>query len=226
MTDTTDQTPVEPVKTDAEPEKPAPAASPEKKETAKRSVMAAKEEKPQDGKASDSAQDVEAKAKSDAAGEYVVKLPEGVKVDETQFKEFTGWAKEKGLTPEQASEAVAYYSQQQKVQVDAWVKQGDDWYGELEKDSEFGGKAMTENEVAVQRAVHKFDPKGELVADLQKYGIENMPSLAKFLARLGKAIGEDKAVNVDTPVKPTLTKEQERDMKMFPSHAKLTQDQK
>jgi hypothetical protein len=130
-----------------------------------------------------------------------------------------------GLTPEQASKLISLNDQRNKTAVDAqaqaWAKQGDDWYGALEKDAEFGGQNLKASEAALQTALTRFDPKGELIADLGKYGIDNLPSLAKFLRRVGLAGAEDKVI-VPTAKneKTTATSEQERLAKRYPSLAK------
>ena len=164
----------------------------------KKSVLKPAAAEPAKDGAADPAKGDPAKATEGASDEpYEVKVPEGVKVDEAKLKTFTGWAKEKGLSAAQATEALAFYAKQQGGEREAWAKQGDDWYGQLEKDPEFGGANLKESEAALQKGLKRFDPKGELVADLERYGIENLPSLAKLLRRIGLASAEDKG-SVDT----------------------------
>lgn len=161
---------------------------------ARKSVLAAKgDEGGKDGKGDAGAKGAEAKAKDGATDDYVVKLPEGEKADPARLETFTKAAKDAGITAEQASKLASFQLAQEKAQADAWAKQDQDWYGELEKDSEFGGANLKASEVALQTALKRFDPDGSLAKDLAKYGVENLPSLAKFLARVGKAGGEDKA---------------------------------
>jgi hypothetical protein len=184
----------------AEADKAAAAAGDKKTDAAapaRKSVLSATDEKKDEkgGKGAAGAKDGEAKADDAGASDYVVKLPEGMKetdVDKAQLAEFTSWAKEHQLKPEQASEALAFWQKQQAAETQRWAKQDQDWYGALEKDSEFGGQNLKASEANLQKALKVFDTDGSLAKDLAKYGLENLPSLAKTLARIGKAHGEDK----------------------------------
>lgn len=161
----------------------------------RKSVLKAGEAE-KDGKSDAGAKAGEGKPKDAGTDDFVVKLPEGMKegeVDKAQLADFSKWAKEKGLKPEQATEALAYWKTQNDAAAKQWAKQDQDWYGALEKDSEFGGTNLKASEAALQTALKRFDTGGELAKDLAKYGLENLPSLAKFIARVGKAGGEDKA---------------------------------
>jgi hypothetical protein len=139
-------------------------------------------------------------------------------VDEARLKSFTAQAKGAGITPEQAAQLVAYQVGQEKLATESWAKQGENWYGELEKDGEFGGANLKASEAALQSALRRFDPKGELVQDLEKYGVENLPSLARFLRRVGLAGAEDKGtVDTTRTQAKAMTKEEIRLAKEFPS---------
>jgi hypothetical protein len=218
------QAPADPAKpeTTPAPAPTAPAATPEPvkpQDPAKRSVLAEKPQEPEPGKKPDAAAP-EGKPNDGTPDAYEVKVPEGVKVDEAELKQWTGTAKELGLTPEQASKLISLNDQRSKAAVDAqaqaWAKQGDDWYGALEKDPEFGGANQKASEAALQTALKRFDPKGELAADLERYGIENLPSLAKLLRRIGLAGAEDKVVVPRAPEKQP-TGEDTRLAKKYPS---------
>lgn len=183
--------------------------TPEKKSVLKAPGDAGDGAAKKDGSDTKKGEGNQAKATDGASDKpFEVKVPEGVKLEKAKLEQFTGWAKEKGLTPEQASDALGFYAEQQKQELKAWAAQGDEWYGQLEKDPEFG-KDLKASEAALQKALKRFDPKGELVADLEKYGVDNLPSLARFLRRVGLAGAEDKATvdgakpGSDTSGKPT-----------------------
>lgn len=186
----------------------------------RKSVLKAATETKQEGEKKLDAKDAEAKAKDGAADAYEVKVPEGIEVDKDLLAKFASTAKELGISAEAASKLVAFDAERLKAaseaQAKSWAKQGDDWYGALEKDSEFGGANLPASTAALQTALTRFDPKGELVADLSKYGIENLPSLAKFLRRVGIAGAEDKARLTTAPVKAQ-DPEQARVAKRYPS---------
>lgn len=164
---------------------------------AAKAAAAAKDGKDEkDGKGAAGGKDGESKDKNAAASDYVVKLPEGMKegeVNKEQLDSFTKFAKDEKLSPDQATKALAYWKSLNDAESTRWAKQDQDWYGTLEKDAEFGGANLKASEAALQTALKRFDTGGELAKDLAKYGLENLPSLAKFIARVGKAGGEDKS---------------------------------
>lgn len=171
------------------------------KEGERKSVLAGDKK---GGEGDTGTKDTGAKAKDGAADGYVVKLPEGMKegeVDKEQLSTFTKWAQEKKLTTDQATEALAFWKQTREAEAKTWAKQDQDWYGALEKDAEFGGANLKASEAALQTALKRFDTDGSLAKDLAKYGLENLPSLAKFIARVGKAGAEDQA-HVEKDTKP------------------------
>ena len=165
-------------------------------------AKAAAEKKAADEKAAAAAKGKDGGAKD---GEYKIERPKDMKpeaIDKPTLEAFTKLAKEEGFKPESATKLVAMW---QKLNADAsakWAAQDQQWYGQLEKDAEFGGANLKQSEAALQQALKAYDPKGELAADLAKYGMENLPSLAKFLARVGKAGAEDKS-QVEKDGKPT-----------------------
>lgn len=142
----------------------------------------------------------QAKAKSgDASGEYKVTAPEGVKVDESRLTKFTEWAKGKGLSAQQASDALAFYVDQQKADNAELEQLNDTWGKELKADPKFGGANYDANKALAEKALVRFG--GKALSDrLQALGIGNLPELVKAFAAVGAAIKEDTAA-VDTAPK-------------------------
>jgi hypothetical protein len=160
-----------------------------------------------------------AKAKADGADAPLeVKLPEGTVVDKGTLDAYAKEAKAAGLNSEQASKLATWYAGVEKTRASGWAKQSDDWYDALSKDPEFGGKNHAENLAAFQSAVKRFGGDA-LVKDLERFGIDNMPSLVKAFAAIGKATGEQKGAIVETRVVPKQTPEEERLAKRYPSLA-------
>jgi hypothetical protein len=161
----------------------APAAPP-----AKKSLLAGAADQGQGQTSGDP------KAGAAAVAEIEIKLPDGVKVDTAVLEQFKGIAKEVGISGDVAGKLVAWeVARSEKLageQVAAWDKQSDDWYEALRSDPDMGGKNFDANAVLVQRAVARFGGP-ELVADLQRLGIENLPSLARAFWRIGQAVAED-----------------------------------
>lgn len=148
-----------------------------------------------DGKNDTGAKDGQGKPVKAGADDYVVTVPESWKgtYDKVQLESYTRFAKENGLSAEQASKALGYYAQQQAAEQANWDKQDEAWYGELEKDTEFGGAKLAQSQANVQKALRAFDPSGELLKGLQQMKLDNWPPLARLLARVGAAGAEDKS---------------------------------
>jgi hypothetical protein len=138
--------------------------------------------------------DKDAAAKAATPAPVKVTAPQGVELNKDLLAGFEAIATEKGLKQEVAQDLVNWFGKQEqqrvaadKATVDAWDKSN---YQALEKDAEFGGTHLAENTAAVQRAVKKFggEPMAKFLRDER---LDNVPQLAKFLAAVGKAIGED-----------------------------------
>lgn len=129
-----------------------------------------------------------------SGAELEVKLPEGVEVDAKMLEGFKGVAKEVGLDSEKASKLATWYAQQtaatEKAQVEAHAKQGETWLAQLKSDPDFGGANFESSVADAKRAMARFGGDG-LSADLEAFGLGNLPSLVRTMARIGKAIGED-----------------------------------
>jgi hypothetical protein len=151
-----------------------------------------------DGKTGDGAAPAKA-TEGQSAAEFKITLPDGVKVDGTRLESFTKFAKDNGLSSEQASKAVAEYAKMQADDAKAWEAQDAKWHESLKGDKTFGGSNYDASVAAAQKAVVKFGGE-ELAKDLERLGIGNLPSLARAFARVGKAMSEDSAhVAVETP---------------------------
>lgn len=126
---------------------------------------------------------------ADAAA-WTPKLPEGVEVAPESVETIKGL----GLPAEKAQAvldaAVKWQAAQGDAAMKAWEEQGQTWFTELQNDKEFGGKAFAANQVAAQRAVLKFGGPA-FARELQERGLDNFPPFAKFLAAVGKSLGED-----------------------------------
>lgn len=141
-----------------------------------------------------------AKADKGAAdAELKIDLPDGVKVDEARLADFTKFAKEAGLSSEQASKAVAKYVEMQAAEAKAWEANDAKWGEQLKSDKDFGGAHLADSSAHAQKAVLKFGGR-ELADGLESLGLGNYPPLARAFAKIGKAMGEDSAaVALETP---------------------------
>jgi hypothetical protein len=129
---------------------------------------------------------------------YDIKLPDGSLLDAGAVEKASSFAKDLGLSNENAqklldreSAAILGYQQAQATQL---KNQNDTtWKNELIADKEFGGQAFDENgEIAYNAASKWFGD--EFCTAIKQMGINHHPLLFKGLVRLGKASANDKLV--------------------------------
>lgn len=129
--------------------------------------------------------------------EYKLTIPDGSLLDKTDADGVVAFATKHKLAPEAAQEILtarhallteAYAAQ--KSANDAYIAQYD---VTLKADAEFGGANLDATKAAAQRVLQKFDVGGEFLSLLKTTNQESLPPLVRMLARIGKAMGEDKA---------------------------------
>lgn len=144
-----------------------------------------------------------AKAEQSPAGELDVKIPEGFEVDAGQLAAFKKLAAEIGMTADGASKLVAWQAEiskaaqgaAQEAQAAALKKTEQEWMDALRHDPDFGGTRHKETIAVASRALTAYGDK-QLAADLAEMGLSAHPGLIKFMARVGRAMGEDRATDV------------------------------
>lgn len=151
--------------------------------------------------------DADAQAKADAAKpaqvpeRYDFKMPEGITLDAEGTESLTKVARELGLSQEQAQKVAdlgAIHTQRlQKAFADSQVKAWDEargkWVESIQADKEVGGAKFNESKELALRAVSKFADK-ELM-DLFSAGWGDNPALFRAFVKIGKALGEDRAID-------------------------------
>jgi len=139
-----------------------------------------------------------AEAKPNVPAELKLELPKDSKLDATDLERVLSYAKEKGLSSEQASEllareneAVASYAEKQAE----ILKQTNEvtWKNELMADPEFGGAKFEEHGQIAHRAAERFFGK-EFADELKATNLNHQPALFRGLVRIGKMIQDDKAL--------------------------------
>ena len=129
---------------------------------------------------------------------YDLKLPDGSLLPAARVEEIVTFAKERGLSNENAqavlereNQAVAQHVEGAKTDLKeksvVWVK-------ELEADKEFGGTAFKENAELSKRFLKKFADEETLDA-LDSTGLGNHPGLFKMMVRAAKSMAEDKFIH-------------------------------
>ncbi len=128
-----------------------------------------------------------------------LKLPEKSFLTAEDLEDIKDFAKEKGLSPEQAqllvereSLAVAAYvgAQKEALKHERETK----WMPAIKSDKDLGGERFAESEQAVKEFLARFDTEGELRKALEESGFSHFPPLWKVLARAGRAAARDKIV--------------------------------
>jgi len=156
------------------------------------------EVKPPAGSENKPAENKPAEEKPNVPAELKLELPKDSKLDATDLERVLSYAKEKGLSSEQASEllareneAVASYAEKQAE----ILKQTNEvtWKNELIADPEFGGAKFEEHGQIAQRAAEKFFGK-EFADELKATNLNHQPALFRGLVRIGKMLQDDKAV--------------------------------
>lgn len=126
-----------------------------------------------------------------------LKLPEGSLLDAAHLEKTVAFAKERGLSTEQAQAIVerdhanlAAFVESQKTQLS---QQGERWLTEAKADKEVGGDAFPKNVELARRVVEKFG-NDSLKRALDDSLLGNNPEVVRFLTRIGKAMSEDQFV--------------------------------
>lgn len=138
-------------------------------------------------------------AKPEAAPEkYEFKLPEGVSLDDEVSKQFEAVVRENKLPAEKAQALLDLATKQilgqQAEAVQRWTEQRQSWVQELQRDQEFGGGRFNETITRAQRSLAKFGSPA-LKDFLDKSGYGDNSELIKLLAKVDRALGEDKLVD-------------------------------
>lgn len=128
---------------------------------------------------------------------YELKLPDGSLLKPERLEKIAAFAKERGLSNEQAqaivereNEAVSEYASLKDQTVEAEVNK---WVELSKNDKEFGGPAFKENVELAKRVVNQFGSE-EFKKALNETGLGNHPELIRFAHRIGKMMKEDQFV--------------------------------
>ncbi len=128
---------------------------------------------------------------------YELKVPEGSLLDAGFVEKTKSFAKEKGLSNDEAqailereSAAVATHAEGQKVQFEKTV---DTWAKNAEADQEIGGQEYKQNVTLAGQFIERFGTPA-LKKQLNETGLGNHPELIRLCVRAGKAMANDTLV--------------------------------
>jgi hypothetical protein len=130
------------------------------------------------------------------------------------------FAKERGLTPEQAQGILDRESLNRTSYADAVKQEAESvkktWTDTALKDPEIGGtpEKLKESAELSKRVLQRYATQ-EFVKTLETTGFGNHPELVRVFARIGKEMREDQFVAPEGVVTPEVDKAS----RLFPSHA-------
>jgi hypothetical protein len=145
---------------------------------------------------------------------YDFKMPEGVALDSAAAEEFSGIAKEYGLTQEQAQKVADVGAKMVQRQLEAHAAQVAEWTEAVKTDKEIGGDKLNENLAIARKTIDTFGSP-ELKNVLNQTGLGNHPEIVKLAYKIGKAISDDGFVRGGNTTAPRSAAEI-----MYPSMAK------
>jgi hypothetical protein len=129
-------------------------------------------------------------AKPAAPEKYDLKVPENSLLESAQVEKLSAYAKQNGLSNEEAqalldgeSQAIATFVEERKT---AWKTQAI-------VDPEIGGQHLNENVELAKRFIDRFGSPA-LKQELDKTGYGNHPEVVRLFVRLGKEMKEDKLI--------------------------------
>lgn len=136
--------------------------------------------------------------KSEAPEQYAdFSVPEGVKLEGDDLKAVQDFAKDLGLTQEQAQKLVTRDFERQaaadQARAEAAEATRSEWEAAAKADKDYGGDKFEENLGIARKALDAFGDD-ELKAFLDLSGRGSHPAVIRAFIKVGKAISEDKLV--------------------------------
>jgi len=153
------------------------------------------EEKPEEANEAPEDDKKEEESESDKKEvEYSLKLKDNSLLGDTSLKQMESFAKEQGLSPEQAQSVLEYHEQVLDDYLEAedalLTKNITEWRGQIEADPELGGDNLEEVKNQTRTLVQNFGDK-ELVEILESSGYADHPAVVRFLYGISGAFTEE-----------------------------------
>lgn len=121
---------------------------------------------------------------------YDLKLPEGSPLDKAHVETTAAFAKERGLSNEQAQAILDREHQAVASHLEGVKAMQQQWAEDSKNDKEIGGEGFSKNVELAKRVVDKYGSESFRKA-LSESGLGNHPELVRFITRIGKAFGND-----------------------------------
>lgn len=133
---------------------------------------------------------------------YDLKLPDGSLLTASDLEEISSYAKEKGLSQEQATELMTRehlaVSEYHEAQQEAFKAKTEEWKKAVSNDKELGGDNLAKSAEFAYRAVERF-ASPEFKEELNKTGFGNHPEVVRMFSRIGRAMSDDKIIGNGAP---------------------------
>lgn len=128
---------------------------------------------------------------------YELKLPEGSPLEASYVEKIATYAKERGLSNEQAQALL----ERESSTVADYKSLTRGWVDDVRNDKEIGGDHFNENVGLALSVVEKYGTDS-LKTALKETGYGNHPELVRIFARIGKAMAPDRLVKAGTQSAP------------------------
>ncbi len=134
---------------------------------------------------------------------FSLKLPDGSLLDQAHVEKVTSFAKERGLSNDQAQAILERDHQEKSAFVEAnkpggveWTKKVNGWEAAALADKEIGGtpEALQANAELGKRVIAKYFPES-IKSFLDETGFGSHPEVLRGFVKLGKAMSDDKMVH-------------------------------
>lgn len=170
---------------------PAPAPAPEPKPEPITSLLTdpLKDEPPKPGEAPP--------VPGKPLEEFKLKLPENALLDAASVEKIASFAKERGLSQEQAQALLerddANAKAMEQFQQEQLKQQSQQWVKEVLADKEIGGVDAKKNVALAHRVIERFATP-VLIEQLRSTGLGNHPELLRVFVNIGKLMTDDQLV--------------------------------
>jgi len=132
---------------------------------------------------------------------YEIKLPENSKLDAKHLESIVQYAKERGLSNEDAQAILdrdsklrdSFEQTIKEAQLNELETISNDWAKQAKDDKEIGGESFNKNVEMSKRVIERYGTE-EFKKALDDTGLGNHPELLRVFSRIGKAMSEDQLV--------------------------------
>lgn len=125
--------------------------------------------------------------------EIKLKLPENALIDAASVEGIASFAKERGLSQEQAQALLERENATAVNQQTMLKEQSQQWVKEVLADKEIGGANAKQNVALAHRVIERF-ASPILVQQLRDTGLGNHPELLRVFVNIGKLMSDDQLV--------------------------------